>query len=76
MLKWCNVCGPQVLLVYLSDEPIQLWTALEPCLEISLGVLREKQEEERRELYSSVKTVKINNHKMIGLFYFKVACNH
>lgn len=33
-------CGPPVLLVHLSKEPLQLRTALETCLIIGLGVLR------------------------------------
>lgn len=36
----CVSCGPAVLLVHLSKEPLQLRTDLETCLIIGLGVLR------------------------------------
>lgn len=39
----CVTCGLPVLLVHLSKKPLQLRTALETCLIISLGVLRERR---------------------------------
>lgn len=46
----------QVLLVHLSEKPLQLWTILETNLEICLSVLRDKN---RKRLFHGMRTLNI-----------------